>query len=47
MPSKFVADPKSITEAERSKLDSISHEFLNLISHPVPFDSRAFILNDA
>lgn len=40
---KFVVDPKSITPAERSKLDSVSHEFLNLISHPVPFDSRAYI----
>jgi hypothetical protein len=40
---KFVADPKNITKAERSTLDSISHKFLNLISHPVPFDSRGFI----
>ncbi|MGA3326478.1 MAG: hypothetical protein ABSF45_18560 [Terriglobia bacterium] len=40
---RFIADPKSITEAERSKLDSISHEFLNLISHPVLFDNRGFI----
>jgi hypothetical protein len=40
---KFVADPKSITQAERSKLDSISHEFLNLISRPVPFDSTGYM----
>jgi len=30
--SKFVADPKNITQQERAKLDSISQEFLNLIA---------------
>jgi hypothetical protein len=40
---KFVADPKNITPAERAKLDSISHEFLNLVVHPVAFDDRSYI----
>jgi hypothetical protein len=41
--AKFVADPKNITTDERSTLDSISHEFLRLICHPVPFDDRHFL----
>jgi len=41
--SKFIADPATITAEERAKLDSISHEFLSLITRPVPFDSRAYI----
>jgi hypothetical protein len=41
--AKFVADPKHITADERAKLDSISHSFLRLIAHPVPFDSRSFL----
>jgi hypothetical protein len=41
--AKFVADPKNKTSEERSKLDSISHDFLKLIGHPVPFDSRHFL----
>ena len=41
--SKFIADPANITAEERAKLDSISHEFLSLITRPVPFDSRAYI----
>jgi Protein of unknown function (DUF3800) len=41
--AKFVADPKRITSAEREKLDSISHEFLGLITHPVPFDSNQYL----
>jgi hypothetical protein len=41
--AKFVADPNNITSDERAKLDSISREFLNLIAHPVPFDSKSYI----
>lgn len=41
--AKFVADPKNITPPERSKLDSISHEFLNLIVNPVPFDDKSYL----
>jgi len=41
--AKFVVDPKNKTSAERSKLDSISHEFFKLIGHPVPFDRRNFL----
>lgn len=41
--AKFVSDPKNITKAEREKLDSISHEFLNLILHPVPFDDKSYL----
>jgi hypothetical protein len=40
---KFVVDPKNITPTERAKLDSISHEFLNLIIHPVAFDRRSYL----
>jgi hypothetical protein len=40
---KFVVDPQNITPKERQKLDSISHEFLNLIAHPVPLDSNAYL----
>jgi hypothetical protein len=40
---KFVADPRNIMATERAKLDSISHEFLNLIVHPVAFDSRSYL----
>jgi len=41
--AKFVADPKDITPLERSKLNSISHEFLNLIVNPVPFDDAKYL----
>jgi hypothetical protein len=41
--AKFVVDPKNITAAEREKLDSISHEFLGLIIHPVPFDCNQYL----
>jgi hypothetical protein len=40
---KFVPDPQNITPTERSKLDSISHEFLNLITHPVPLDPKSYL----
>lgn len=41
--AKFVVDSRAITPAERSKLDSISQEFLSLIAHPVPFDDTTYI----
>ncbi len=41
--AKFVADPKKITLQERHKLDSISHEFLELIVAPVAFDDRRYL----
>ena len=41
--ARFVADPKNITPSERARLDSISHEFLNLIIHPVPFDDKSYL----
>ena len=41
--AKFVREPKNITPAERSKLDSISHEFLKLITNPVPFDDTHYL----
>jgi hypothetical protein len=41
--AKFVIDPKHITAVERAKLDSISHDFLRLIAHPVLFDPRPFL----
>jgi hypothetical protein len=41
--AKFVVDSNNITEAEREKLDSISHEFLRLITHPVPFDCNQYL----
>jgi hypothetical protein len=41
--AKFVRDPRNVTPEERQKLDLISHEFLNLIAHPVPFDTRSYI----
>jgi hypothetical protein len=41
--AKFVVDPANITPSERSRLDSISHKFLRLIGHPVPFDPRSFL----
>jgi hypothetical protein len=41
--AKFVADPKNITQAERTRLDSISHEFLDLIAHPVPYDEQTYL----
>jgi len=41
--AKFVADPKNITPAERSKLDAISHEFLSLIANPVPLDDEHYL----
>jgi|SRR5579862_2348173 len=41
--AKFISDPSNITPSERSKLDSISHEFLELIIHPVIFDSKSYL----
>jgi hypothetical protein len=41
--AKFVSIPKNITAAERSKLDSISHEFLSLIANPVAFDEKHYL----
>lgn len=41
--AKFVADPRNITPDERARLDSISHEFLSLITKPVMLDNRAYI----
>src|ERR1700751_666995 len=41
--AKFVSNPKSIPPAERSKLDSISHEFLSLIANPVLFDEKHYL----
>jgi hypothetical protein len=41
--AKFVADDKNITSSERAKLDSISHEFLDLIVHPVAFDDKSYV----
>jgi len=40
---KFVSDPKNITPKERSRLDSISHEFLNLIANPVAYDEKHYL----
>jgi hypothetical protein len=40
---KFVADPKNITPTEQARLDAISHEFLNLIINPIPFDWHSFL----
>src|ERR1700687_3507040 len=33
--AKFVGDPNDIQPAERDRLDSISHEFLNAIVNPL------------
>lgn len=41
--SKFVVDPENITPTERAKLDAIGREFLDLILHPVPFDSNSYL----
>lgn len=41
--SKFVSDSKNITSDERGVLDSISFEFLDLVVHPVAFDSTPFL----
>jgi hypothetical protein len=41
--AKFLANPKNISPSERAKLDSISHEFLDLIIHPVAFDDRSYL----
>jgi len=41
--AKFIVNPKKITAPERSKLDSISHEFCRLIGNPVEYDDRAFL----
>ncbi len=41
--SKFVINPKKITPTEHVKLDSISHEFLDLIIHPVLYDDRSYL----
>jgi hypothetical protein len=40
--AQYAVDAKKITPKERSKLDSISHEFCRLIGSPVKFDDRAF-----
>ncbi|HEY4776615.1 MAG TPA: hypothetical protein VIH56_03065 [Candidatus Acidoferrales bacterium] len=42
--AKFVQDPENISLAERSKLDSISHEFLKLIVNPVAFDNKRYFI---
>ncbi len=41
--NKFVKDSKNIMPDERKLLDSISLEFLNLIVHPVDFDSGYYL----
>jgi len=41
--AKFVSDPKNITPKERTRLDSISHEFLSLIATPVPYDEKHYL----
>ncbi len=41
--AKFVSDPKHITSKERTKLDSVSHEFLSLIANPVPYDEKHYL----
>jgi hypothetical protein len=41
--AKFVCDRRNITPAERSKLDSISHEFLSLITNPAAFDEKHYL----
>ena len=41
--AKFCAVPGKPTAQERDRLNSISHEFLDLIVHPVPFDSQQYI----
>lgn len=41
--SKFVVDPTNITTTERQTLDSISQQFVDLITHPVAYDSREFL----
>lgn len=40
--AKFVAVPGSITVDERKRLDSISHEFCQIIGFPVEYDPRNF-----
>jgi hypothetical protein len=41
--AKFVNNSKSITPSERSKLDSISHAFLELLIRPVLFDPNSYL----
>jgi hypothetical protein len=41
--TKFCAVPKSPTPAEKAKLDSVSHEFLNLVADVAPFDGKQYI----
>jgi len=41
--AKFVKDPKNISEAERKRLDSISHEFLQLLINPIFGDKRTYL----
>jgi len=41
--AKFVSDPKNITPEERSRLDSVTHEFLSLIANPVPYDYKHYL----
>jgi hypothetical protein len=40
---KFIADPADITDAERKKLDSISHEFCHIIGFPVEYDTNNYL----
>jgi hypothetical protein len=41
--AKFVVDPNGVSPSERAKLDSISHEFLDLIIRPIPFDDKSYL----
>jgi hypothetical protein len=41
--SKFVIDSKKITPSERALLDSISLDFIELITTPVPFDPTNYL----
>src|SRR5207248_11009460 len=41
--SKFVSDSKSINANERTVLDSMSLEFLRLITNPVPLDPTHYL----
>ncbi|MBZ5504707.1 MAG: hypothetical protein LAO78_04380 [Acidobacteriia bacterium] len=40
---KFVSDPKNITPSERTRLDSISLEFLDTIAH-MPLEPNSFLV---
>lgn len=41
--SKFVSDPRNITPGEQSKLNSVSHEFLNAILK-MPFEPTSYLI---